>query len=192
MRLHAVDDSNRLYFVENVVSDDLVGKLQDVNWQEQDGDYFLHQPDKDYIKTARKAINIDHSPTLKELDRQLRSQSKTIADLLQLDFSYYYTDFWLDKPGWKIPVHTDLWIPCAWQMYWYGEPNTGTTFLWTQSKSDIRHQFDFRPNTGYLMLNMPEEHYQPLQWHGMFEPITQWRFTSYTRLGPYFSKTSYK
>jgi len=185
MRVVPVDESNRLFYVEDVISDTLLEKIQLIKWQDQTGPLFLHQPDKDYAKNARRAIDISNSSVLKELDKQLRKQSLEIAQQLKLDFSYYYTDYWLDKPGWKIPIHTDLWIPCAWQMYWYGESNTGTTFLWTKSKDDLRHQFEFKPNTGYLMLNLPQDNYQPLQWHGMFKPITQFRFTSYTRLGPY-------
>ena len=190
MRITAVDESMQLYAVEDVITNDLLTALATVNWQNQDGGVFLNQPDADYIQTARRAIDISNNAILKELDRQLRIQQYNLAKQLDLEFSYYYTDYWLDPPGWKVPIHTDLFIPCAWQMYWAGESNTGTTFLWTKDKNDVRYQFEFRPNTGYLVLNMPTNNFQPLHWHGMFEPITQWRFSSYTRLGPY-SKISF-
>ena len=188
MKLTAVDDTNRLFQVSDIVPADLVTRLQNNDWEKESGNIFLWQPDSNYAQHARKELSIAQSPLLKELDANLRRCAQDIAQILDLDFSYYYTAYWLDPPGWKIPIHTDCYIPCSLQLYWMGEPNTGTTFLHTKSTSDVRHQFDFAANTGYLMLNMVEDGVQPLQWHGMFEPITQWRFTTYTRLGSYYPR----
>ena len=183
MRVKQID--NRLYAVQDIVTDELSSLLLTHDWSTEHGNMFLNQPGA-YVYTARKALDITRSKILKRLDMELRQAVKTLSKLINLEFSYYYTDFWFDPPGFEIPMHTDCFVPCSFQVYWVGESNTGTTFCNTKQQNDLRYQFDFIPNTGYLMLNLPEDNFQPLQWHGMFQPITKNRFTTYSRLGPYF------
>jgi hypothetical protein len=52
-------------------------------------------------------------------------------------------------------------------------------------------QFEFLPNSGYLMLNQLHcDGSQPLQWHGMLTavPAHQIRLTTYTVFGQYSHK----
>lgn len=183
MRISATDHSNNLFVIEDVVPRDLEQALDQHDWSALTGTPSLPQPD-----WHRENLSPGDHVLLLELDSALRWARYEIERQLDLEFSYCYTDFWLDRGGFSVPVHTDSIIASSLQLYWHGPAHTGTTFLNSKDPQDVRYQMQFRPNSGYLMLNMSVNDIQPLQWHGMFQDLERdsIRLTSYTRLGPYW------
>lgn len=180
MKLEPVDHSNRLWRITDVVSTDLLQDIQTYDWNNAPAEVTFAIPN-----CQRFTMSVELIPLLQKLDTQLRQAVSKISQTLGLHFSFFYTDYWLDRPGWTVPMHTDSFIACSLQLYWVGDSGTGTTFYNSNDVYDVKYQFDFTPNTGYLMLNMVEHDAQPLQWHAMLTPITSPRLSSYTRLGPY-------
>lgn len=93
--------------------------------------------------------------------------------------------FWVDEPGFTVAMHTDGHLPNSLQLYWNMPDNStqyGTGFYHSKNADSLLYQFDSSPNTGYIMLNHADEDgSQPLQWHGMFNPVplATVRVTSY-------------
>jgi hypothetical protein len=185
MKVTQITDDKTLWAVEDVVDQTLVDKLQEINWWEIPTVPFMSVQD-------RKIVVLEAVPLLQKIDSQMRAQAHALAKMLDLEFDFYYNDFWLDYPGWTVPMHTDSAVFSSWQMYWAGPSTTGTTFYHDRLASAVRYQAPFKPNTGYVMLNMPKDGVQELNWHDMRVPIPEnsIRLTSYTRLGPYRARTN--
>jgi|694.fasta_scaffold00284_19 hypothetical protein len=184
MEIKAIDDTNTLFSLHNLVDQDLVDQLQDIDW--------ASVPTLPFMSAQhRKVVVLEAVPLLQKVDTQMRQKSKVIAHKLGLEFDFYYNDFWIDFPGWSVPLHVDSQVFCSWQSYWFGPENTGTTFYTDRLGTEVKYQASFSPNTGYFMLNMPVDGAQPLNWHDMKHTIPegQLRLTSYTRLGPYHART---
>jgi hypothetical protein len=183
MRIEATDSHNTLFVVDDVVDQALVRQLQEQDWSKLSGVPSLPHPNWN-----RTSLSWEQTPLLRELDIQIRSAKREIESALGLEFTYYYNDFWLDRGGFSVPIHTDSDLHSSLQLYWVGPLSTGTTFLWSRDPKDIRYQMQFRPNSGYLMLNQPVDGTQFLQWHGMFETLSPdtLRLTSYARFGSYW------
>lgn len=183
MKISAVDSDNNLFVLHDVVDPALVEKLQQHDWLHMTGVGNLPQE-----HWPRLNLFWRQDALLRELDTQLRWARYDIEQHLGLYFAYCYTDYWLDRGGFEVPIHTDSIIASSMQLYWMGPQGSGTTFLHSKNAQDVRYQVEFRANTGYLMLNMPQRGVQPLQWHGMFQPLDAdvLRLSSYTRLGSYW------
>ena len=91
--------------------------------------------------------------------------------------------FWIDLPGFRVPLHTDGHLPAAMQIYWtVPDPTYGTGFYQYRNPASLYYQFLSRPNSGYIMLNHANpDGSQPLLWHAMLNPVPQGhiRVTSY-------------
>ena len=183
MKVTAVDSSLDLFVVDDVVEPSLVKALQHIDWQQMTGVGNLPQE-----AWPRLNLTWHCQPLIRELDTQLRWARYEIERELGLYFSYCHSDYWLDQGNISVPVHTDSIIASSMQLYWCGPAESGTRFLNSKDPQDVRYQCEFRPNSGYLMLNMPRDGVQPLQWHCMLAdtPKDQLRFSSYTRLGAYW------
>ena len=183
MKVTAVDSSQNLFIIDEVVDTSLIRDLNNVDWQQISGVSNLPQQ-----SWPRLNLTWHDQPVIRELDKQLRWARYRLERELGLYFSYCYSDYWLDQGDISVPVHTDSIIASSMQLYWLGAAESGTTFLNSKDPQDVRYQCEFRPNSGYLMLNMPCNGIQPLQWHCMLTemPKDQLRFSSYTRLGAYW------
>ena len=88
-------------------------------------------------------------------------------------------------------MHTDGELPMSMQLYFIGDSTLGTAFYKLGTKESIWKKFEFKPNTGYMMLNgkMPDGS-QPLQWHDMMTPVPEnsFRVSSYTVFPEYSHK----
>lgn len=185
MKVTQITDDKTLWAVEDVVDKHLVDQLHTIDWNTVPTMPFMSV-------NNRKVVVLEAVPLLQQIDSQMRTQSKVLAKKLNLEFDFYYNDFWLDLPGWTVPMHTDSAVFSSWQMYWFGPENTGTTFYEDRLASAVKYQAPFVANTGYLMLNMPKFGVQELNWHDMRVPVpdSTLRLTSYTRLGPYRARIS--
>jgi hypothetical protein len=96
--------------------------------------------------------------------------------------------YWLDLPGFRPAIHTDGDLPSAVQIYLQPTDRTdlGTAFYHTAQADSEIHQFDSRPNSGYIMLNQPELN-RPALWHDMTQAVPEGvvRLCLYVTLGQY-------
>jgi hypothetical protein len=101
---------------------------------------------------------------------------------------YIGTGWWLDEPGFTCAMHTDGEMPGSLHMTWIAAvPELGTAFYNYKDENSLRHQFLVQANTGYIMINVPDESgTRHLQWHAMTTPVPAgtYRLSSYTWLQP--------
>lgn len=122
----------------------------------------------------RREIKWNH-PSSQRFARYIDSQLDAINQAVGTNFVRSAGQFWVDRPGFAVDMHTDGHLANSLQMYWIAPDETyGTGFYNYKNKDSLLHQFLSRPNTGYLMLNhRNDDGSQPLQWHGMFNPVPE-------------------
>lgn len=187
MLLEPID--NRLYKVSNVLPDELVTKILEIAWEE-----FSYETDE--RMPHRKTIFAHGEPgILTQAETIFHNLYKQIEETCKIQFSrdiYFNTIWWYNQPGFKVGTHTDGHLPSSLQLFWSAPGEQyGTKFYNSKCETDIKYDFPFIPNTGYLMLNCPNpDGSQPLQWHGMphYVPEGSHRLTSYTQFGTYTDK----
>jgi hypothetical protein len=96
--------------------------------------------------------------------------------------------YWVDEPGFRPAVHTDGDLPSAVQIYLQpaDQLDLGTAFYHTSQADSEIYQFASQPNSGYIMLNQPEQN-RPALWHDMTQAVPQGvlRLCLYVTLGQY-------
>ena len=118
---------------------------------------------------------LQDSTIIQPLNGYICEMLPAINSALGTSFERMAGKFWVDNAGFTVGMHTDGHLPTAMQMYW-NMPNHsqdyGTGFYHYKKQNSLLYQFLSRPNTGYIMLNhLNEDGSQPLQWHGMFNPV---------------------
>lgn len=183
MNVTAVDSTNRLFLVEDILPKDMISQLHNVDWLSLEWKRPTAQE-----KWLRRELAI--TPELSTLNDSIAVCLPVLEQECNVQFSSMYTTWWLDEPGFKVDIHTDGHLPSAMQLFWIAESEDfGTAFYNSKNRTDLRHQFMFCPNSGYLMLNGLDQHgAQPLQWHGMLKRTSTVRITSYTTFGSYSAK----
>jgi len=181
MIITPVDEQNNLFLVEDVYPQDLIDKIQQENfweyeWQLQEG-----QPD-----WARRKLVIKPWGILAQVDTYLNTLHSHIAKTIGVKFKYEGVDsaFWLDYPPYTCKTHLDGDLPIAMQIYLLDKagPEHGTVFY--NKDETVRYAFPYKVNTGYLMLNGPN------QYHGAPSTLQpgELRLSSYTYFGPFEHK----
>jgi hypothetical protein len=183
MRVSAVDSTNRLFLVEDIIPQELVSQLTQVDWLSVEWKRPMAQ--ENWLR--RELATIFETEIINNYILQLIPE---IGKLCGVEFASASTTWWLDEPGFKVGIHTDGHLPSAMQLFWSADSvDYGTTFFNSKQLDNIRYQFQFIPNSGYLMLNgLDKDGSQPLQWHGMLKRTTTVRLTSYTTFGNYLVK----
>jgi hypothetical protein len=120
----------------------------------------------------RKLVNWD-DPTVQRYASYINSCLPEINQALGTEFTMPGGHFWIDLPGFTVPLHTDGHLPTAMQLYWtVPGPTYGTGFYRYKRTDSLLYQFQSVPTSGYIMLNHPaEDGSQPLQWHAMLNPV---------------------
>lgn len=187
MNIIPVDDSGRLFQVENILPVDIVNQILQEPWTT----FNWSRPT--YESPLRRAID-NSSPVISKANNYIWEHLNKIGDLCRVKFKYPFpsTVWWYDEPGFTIGMHTDGELAASMQLFWIApDIKYGTVFYNSKMPADIKHTFDFITNTGYIMLNLPgKDGAQPLQWHGMLNnvPDNCFRLTSYTIFGSYETK----
>lgn len=187
MKIAPLDSTNRLFVVEDLLPSALVEHLSTICWLDLP---CSKQPGQE--SWSRRLITADNNAVLGTINLYVQNLLVQLSEQTGVTFTGCSTSWWVDEPGFTVPLHTDGELPSSMQMFWVA-PGTefGTTFYNYKNTNDIKHQFEFKPNTGYIMLNMPNlDGSQPLQWHGMLNPVPNntVRVTSYTTFGRYENK----
>ena len=160
-----VDDRSRLWQVENLVTDDQLQDIISLDWigiEKSDHSAFL----------KRKIVDTKNND-VQRVSSYITNNLHKVNQALGTSFHSCYGDFWVDYPGFTIDMHTDGHLSNTMQLYWIvSGPEHGTGFYFYKNKSYLLYQFQSIPNTGYIMLNdLDPDGSQPLQWHGMFNPV---------------------
>jgi hypothetical protein len=190
MKLTQVDDRGRLYAIEDFYPDELFARLLELEWNTQP---WAREDQQEMW--ARKSLLKYDIPVLKEASDYVASLTtwfeSTFGIKFEFDANAGNTNWWVDQPGFWVPMHTDGELPFSMQIFIKGQPNLGTEFYKHNSEQYLIRKFDFKPNTGYVMLNHKnDDGSQPLQWHAMLThvPEGEYRVCSYTVFPPYSHK----
>lgn len=180
MKITPVDQEPNLYFVEDAVPQSLVNVILstpwlDLPWKPQEGQEQWH----------RRKIDDSALPWALQWDLACHVIWGQIASAVGYNLADYMgTAWWLDEPGFECPLHTDGEMPGAMQLCWIGARiDLGTTFYWYKDQASKRYQFPMTPNSGYVMINRPnQDGSRNLLWHGMLTPVPRntFRLTSYS------------
>lgn len=159
----------RLWAVNNLLTDDQVADLLTTDWMSLPWEKSPQQR-----HWQRRAILWNDS-TAQRLSAYISSQLDTINQAIGTEFTQAAGQFWVDQPGFTVPMHTDGHLANSLQMYWIAPTEEyGTGFYHYKNQDSLLYQFESHCNTGYLMLNHPNaDGSQPLQWHGMFNPVPE-------------------
>jgi hypothetical protein len=174
-----VDDRDRLWLVEDLLPAEELADVLRTPWQN-----LAWSPSGGQESWPRRQVNWD-DPTAQRLSQYINAQLPEINRALGTTFTQTGGHFWIDQPGFTVPLHTDGHVPNSLHMYWLAPGlEYGTGFYRYKNLNHILYQFDSRPNTGYIMLNhLEEDGNQPLHWHAMLNPVPKGtiRVSSYWR-----------
>lgn len=180
MLIAAVDHYQDLFSVKDVLPTDLVQEIlltdwPNMPWQRQQGQE----------QWARRRIDdsalvwIDHFTAAMQNIWPLLSQG-----LNRKLSAYQGTAWWFDEPGFTCTMHTDGEMPGAMQLMWIGaDSKLGTAFYHYKNSNSLRHQFEMKVNSGYVMINNADDQgFRHLQWHAMLTPVpaNTYRLCSYS------------
>lgn len=159
----------RLWQVENLLPTDQVDEMIATDWMSLS---WTKSPGQE--TWGRRQI-VWNDARAQKLNKYINNQLPEINHATGTDFNQASGNFWVDQPGFTVAMHTDGHLANSLQMYWIA-PGTkyGTGFYHYQNRESLLYQFKSITNTGYLMLNhLNEDGSQPLQWHGMFNPVPE-------------------
>lgn len=190
MKIEQVDDLGRLYQVSEVFPDTIVNQILSLDWEALPWNRENQQE-----MWARKSIDKYAVPVLLKASEYIAKMYPWFEERFGIKFEFPpnagNTNWWVDLPGFTTPMHTDGELPMSMQLYFIGSPELGTAFFKHRTPESIWKKFEFKPNTGYVMLNGPlPDGSQPLHWHEMMTPVPQnsIRVSSYTVFSQYSNK----
>jgi len=179
-----VDDRGHLWQVKDLVTNNQLQDIVSVDWTRIDK---LPLPGQESLKRKvvplkRKVVNPENLD-VQRVSSYITNSLHKINQGLGTNFQTCDGNFWVDYPGFTINMHTDGHLMNTMQMYWIVPSiEYGTGFYFYKNKNYLLYQFQSIPNTGYIMLNHSDPNgSQPLNWHGMFNPVPDncFRLTSY-------------
>jgi hypothetical protein len=169
MKITPIDDTNNLYKVEDAISEELMNELSEINlldipwkkpkWQEH---------------WERREIQHERNDVLTAVVHEINSHAKQVGEAVGLPVKEINSRFWLDTEGFDCHPHIDNpAVIIAFQLYLVDCDNMGTVFYhldeeqvtttddeqqwhWNPGEHpppEVRHTFEFKKNTGYIMLN---------------------------------------
>jgi hypothetical protein len=177
-----VDDRGRLWQIDDLLPKEQADEITSTDWST--ATTVLSSGQESW---SRRQINGDN-PLIQQYVRYINNCLPEINSALGTEFKSMAAGyFWIDLPGFTVGLHTDGHVPNSMQLYWTVPSDAyGTGFYHYKQPDSLLYQFLSRPNSGYIMLNHPDEDgSQPLIWHAMFNPVPEgsirvssyWRFT---------------
>lgn len=180
-RIQPIDEDGRLWSVEDLLPSEELADILSTPWHD-----LAWSPSGGQESWPRRQVNWN-DPTAQRLGQYINAQLPAINHALGTEFQLSGGHFWIDQPGFCVPLHTDGHVPNAMQLYWtVPGADWGTGFYSYKSTNSLLYQYQSRPNTGYIMLNhLAADGSQPLLWHAMLNPVPLGtiRVTSYWRFG---------
>jgi hypothetical protein len=162
-----VDDRGRVWQVTDLLPTDQAELIVRTPWPDLPTQPGLKQESwlrKQVVQTDSRAI---------EYSGYINACLPQINLALGTEFTRSTGHFWIDLPGFRVPVHTDGHLPATMQLYWtVPSDEFGTGFYQYRDLASRYYQFESKPNSGYIMLNHAnEDGSQPLLWHAMLNPV---------------------
>lgn len=177
MRVIPVDNHNNLFQVQDLVPESLLDKINSTTWLD-----LPHSVTEQQQNFVRKNIVDEQLMWNNEWRDSLYLLMTTFCQQTNIKLRpWHKTNWWIDEPGFCCPIHLDEpRVKVGLQMFWSGNKNLGTTFYNSNNLQDVRKNFEFIPNSGYITFN------QSNTWHAMMEPIPKdtFRLTSFTWFDP--------
>lgn len=158
------DGTGRIYQINNLLTDAEVADVMSTDW--------LALPwrrGEMQEKWKRRRLTGDRAAVL---SGYVNNKLALINQLANKDFKSIDTYWWIDEPGFTVPMHTDGHLSYTMQLYWEvpGE-EYGTVFYYYNNVNQVRFRALSVPNHGYLMDNHCENNYQLLHWHAMLNTV---------------------
>jgi hypothetical protein len=189
MDIVSIDSRNRIFQVTDLLSHALADNILSLDWTK-----LIWNRPAQQESWSRRNIDPSQCPDLEKVSEFIWQHLEVIEHACNVTFVGRYpgTTWWYDEPGFDVNIHTDGHLPATMQIFWIA-PGTqfATQFYKSKNPVDVITKFEFIPNTGYIMLNMPNnDGSQPLQWHGMLNKVPEntFRVSSYTTFGAYENK----
>lgn len=189
MDIVSIDASNRIFQVTNLLPQTLANDVLSLDWPT----LTWRRPEQQE-NWSRRNIDAGQHPVLEKVSEFIWQQLDAIERACNVGFvgRYPSTTWWYDEPGFDVNIHTDGHLPATMQIFWIAPGKQfATQFYKSKNPTDVISELEFVPNTGYIMLNMPnKDGSQPLQWHGMLNKVPEntFRVSSYTTFGAYENK----
>lgn len=183
MNITAIDSDRNLYKVSDILPNEIIEEIQQENF-----DAYKWEIQEGQADWKRKKLLPHSSSPLTKIDKFLNTVRLEIADILNIELVEYdcWSSFWYDQAGFTTQIHLDGALPIAMQLYLLeGNPDSGTVFYYSNNVPwKVRYKFPYMPNTGYIMLNGPN------QWHAVPTVLRpgERRLSSYTYFGKYNHK----
>lgn len=182
MQITAVDHYRDLFAVHDLLPDHIVAQVLNTDWINMP--WQLQQGQETWL---RRRIDNTALPWMCQWEAAMRALLPAIEQQIGRKLQGYQdTAWWLDEPGFTCSMHTDGEMPGAMQLTWVGATaKLGTAFYHYKNPTALRHQFECKPNTGYIMINTADSNgARHLQWHAMLTPVPAdtFRLSSYTWL----------
>lgn len=178
MKIVNLDNERLLWLVTDVVEPDHLKEILSIDWPSLP---WSKSPGQEIWR--RRLIDSNH-PDVARVTSYITKKLDAINEQLSTDFEKCEVGWWLDEPKFKVGIHTDGELPATMQLYWMAPGTEYGTCFYHYKKGPVKHNFLSVPNSGYIMLNMPDSTgYRVLQWHGMTArvPAGTWRLSSYVR-----------
>ena len=189
MIVKSINNSNRLFQIGNIFPESLVQEILTLPWENM-----TRHPGELYEHPSRRRVYATQYNALEIASKYIQDCLCNIEEFCKIIFINRCptTVWWYDEPHFDSILHTDGHLPSAMQLFWIApSEDFATQFYNFKNVNTIISDLKFTPNSGYLMLNMPnKDGSQPLQWHGMLNkvPKNTHRITSYTTFGTYENK----
>lgn len=175
MKITPVDSQKNLFVVENYYPAELLAEFLNT-------DHLLSPYTKENMqnKWPRRKLILEPESIYERVDVYNKYQTHVIGSIIGVDIVASDTGFWLDEPGFYMGPHLDNdGVQISMQIYLNDNiKELGTVFYNTDNT--IRHRLEYTVNTGYIMINGPE------QYHAMMTPVPKdsYRISSYSWLHP--------
>jgi hypothetical protein len=168
-RIVPVDSDHRVWSVEDLLPADLAEEITHTPWLD-----LAWQPSIGQESWPRRMISWQDAQA-QQLSQLISAELPQINQALGTRFTQAGGHFWVDLPGFTVPIHTDGHLPNSMQLYWtVPGPEWGTGFYRYKQTDSLIYQCVSRPNSGYIMLNHLEDNgSQPLLWHAMLNPVPE-------------------
>mgnify|MGYP003654484445 FL=1 len=168
MNITQIDNKPDLFFIKNLIPDELLDELSTINLMELSFSKLRGQED-----WQRRTLAVEVNSVFDKITQFINSQRELISASIGLNIAYAGPNYWLDLKGMTVGTHIDNPnVNVVMQLYLSDCDNAGTNFYnvkdseieirddeqkwWynnTTVEPPLRHTFECVKNTGYIMIN---------------------------------------
>ena len=156
MNIHPVDSEKNLFSITDVYSKELIDKIQKLDLLS-----YPHKPVEWQEHAPRRLIMFDDDDILAQLNKENTANMSSIADAIGVPLYKIITNLWLDHSQFNMGIHLDNpGVDIAMQVYLLpNDISLGTKFYYSDDESQLRHNFPYAVNSGYIMINGPKQYH---------------------------------